>query len=247
MRDWVTHTLHTLGYPGIVGLMVVENVFPPIPSELIMPLAGFMTTQGQLSFVGVVLAGMLGSVLGALPLYAVGWLVGEAQVKAWANTYGTWLMVSGQEVERAKGWLERHGRTAVFLCRLVPGVRSLISIPAGFVRMPFTPFLLYTALGTGVWAALLAYVGRLLGERYGQVQTYLGPVAYLVLGVLTALWMIRVVKRKTSGAATGEGPAESQGVCSPRPNPWVWTGDAGDVRFGTGRHASRRRFLAMCS
>lgn len=104
--------------------------------------------------------------------------------------------------------MERHGRKAVFLCRLVLGIRSLISIPTGFVRMPLTPFLLYTALGTGVWAALLAYAGRLLGEHYAQVQTYLGPVAYLVLGVLAALWMIRVVKRKTSGAATGEEPAE---------------------------------------
>jgi membrane protein DedA with SNARE-associated domain len=141
--------------------------------------------------------------------------VDEARVNAWANTYGAWLMVSGQDVKRAKGWLERHGRKAVFLCRLVPGVRSLISIPAGFVRMPLTLFLLYTALGTGVWAVLLAYAGRLLGEHYAQVQTYLGPVAYPVLGLLATLWIIRVVKRKTSGAATGEGPAESQDVGSP--------------------------------
>jgi len=205
MPNWVTHTLHTLGYPGIVGLMFIENVFPPIPSELIMPLAGFLTTQGQFSLVGVVLAGMLGSVLGALPLYAVGWCVGEARVTAWANTYGTWLMVSGQDVERAKGWLDRHGRQAVFLCRLVPGIRSLISIPAGCVRMPLTPFLLYTALGTSVWAALLASAGRLLGARYAQVETYLGPVAYLVLGLLVGLWIVGVVQRKRSGAATGKG------------------------------------------
>ena len=206
MPEWVTSTLQTLGYPGIMGLMFVENVFPPIPSELIMPLAGFLTTQSQLSFVGVVIAGMLGSVLGALPLYAVGALVGEARVHAWAERYGTWLAVSRQDVERAKGWLDRHSRKAVFLCRLVPGIRSLISIPTGFAHMPLMPFLLYTALGTGLWAALLAYAGRLLGERYVQVETYLGPVSYGVLGLLAVLWVIQVVKRRRAGGARGEGP-----------------------------------------
>jgi membrane protein DedA with SNARE-associated domain len=206
MPDWVTSTLQTLGYPGIVGLRFIENVFPPIPFELIMPLAGFLTTRGRLSFVGVVIAGMLGSVLGALPRYAVAALVRDARVEARAEQYGTWLAVSRRDVERAKRWVDRHGRQAVFLCRLVPGIRSLISIPAGFVRMPLMPFLLYTAFGTGVWAALLAYVGRLLGERYAQVETYLGPVSYGVLGLLVGLWVIQVVKRTRVGGARGEGP-----------------------------------------
>jgi membrane protein DedA with SNARE-associated domain len=205
MLNWITSTLDTLGYPGIVLLMCLENVFPPLPSELIMPLAGFLATKDQFSLVGVVLAGTLGSVLGALPLYGLGYLMGEARVKAWAERYGTWLMVSAEDVEQAKGWMDRHGRKAVFLCRLVPGVRSLISIPAGFVRMPLTPFLLYTALGTGVWAALLATAGRLLGERYAQVKTYLGPVAYVVLGLIALAWVVRVVRRKRTGAGTREG------------------------------------------
>jgi membrane protein DedA with SNARE-associated domain len=205
MLNWITSTLDTLGYPGIVLLMCLENVFPPLPSELIMPLAGFLATKDQFSLVGVVLAGTLGSVLGALPLYGLGYLMGEARVKAWAERYGTWLMVSAEDVEQAKGWMDRHGRKAVFLCRLVPGVRSLISIPAGFVRMPLTPFLLYTALGTGVWAALLATAGRLLGERYAQVKTYLGPVAYVVLGLIALAWVVRVVRRKRAGAGTREG------------------------------------------
>jgi membrane protein DedA with SNARE-associated domain len=205
MLNWITSTLDTLGYPGIVLLMCLENVFPPLPSELIMPLAGFLATKDQFSLVGVVLAGTLGSVLGALPLYGLGYLMGEARVKAWAERYGTWLMVSAEDVEQAKGWMDRHGRKAVFLCRLVPGVRSLISIPAGFVRMPLTPFLLYTALGTGVWAALLATAGRLLGERYAQVKTYLGPVAYVVLGLIALAWVVRVVRRKRVGAGTREG------------------------------------------
>ena len=205
MFDWVTSTLHTLGYPGIVGLMFLENVFPPIPSELIMPLAGFLTSQGRFSLIGVVLAGMLGSVLGALPLYGVGALVGEARVTAWVEQHGPWLAVSRRDIERAKGWLDRHGRTAVFLCRLVPGIRSRISIPAGFVRMPLTPFLGCTALGTGVWAALLAYAGRLLGERDTQVETYLGPGSYGVLGLLVAWWVVQIVKRRRAGSPRGEG------------------------------------------
>ena len=205
MSDWAAQTLHSLGYPGIVALMCLENVFPPIPSELIMPLAGFLTTQGQFSLPGVILAGMLGSILGALPLYAVGYLQGEDRAKDWADRYGAWLAVSGKDVEWAKNWFDRHGRKAVFFCRLVPGVRSLISIPAGFVRMPLTPFLLYTALGTGLWATLLAFAGRLLGEGYTQVETYLGPVAYGVLGIVVISWIVRVVRRKRTGASSGKG------------------------------------------
>jgi membrane protein DedA with SNARE-associated domain len=205
MPDWVTSTRHTLGYPGMVGLMCLENVFPPIPSELIMPFVGFLTCQGRFSLIGVVLAGMVGSVLGTLPLYGVGALVGEARVTAWVEQHGHWGAVSRRDIERAKGWLDRHGRTAVILCRLVPGIRSLISIPAGFVRMPLTPFLSYTALGTGVWAALLASAGRLLGERYTQVEIYFGPASYGVLGILVAWWVVRVVKRRRAGGARGEG------------------------------------------
>ena len=131
--------------------------------------------------------------------------LGLARVEAWAERYGPWLAVSRRDVERAKGWLDRHGHTAVFLCRLVPGIRSLISIPAGFVRMPLVPFLGYTAFGTGVWAALLASAGRLLGERYAQVETYLGPAAYGVLGLLVPWWVVRVITWRCAGGVWGEG------------------------------------------
>lgn len=201
MLDWIQRTMEALGYPGIVLLMFVENVFPPLPSELIMPLAGFTASRGELSFVGVVLAGMAGSVLGALPLYSLGRGMGEERLKSWADRHGKWLAVSGDDIGKAKGWFDRHGGKAVLFCRLVPGVRSLISLPAGFAEMCLATFLLYSALGTGLWAALLAYLGRLLGENYGRVERYLGPAAYVVLGSLAVAGIGWVWKRKQQNAA----------------------------------------------
>jgi membrane protein DedA with SNARE-associated domain len=188
MFDRVTSTRHTLEDPGVAGLMCREHAFPPIPSERIMPLAEFLTSQGRFSLIG-----------------GVGALVGEARVEAWTERYGPWLAVSRRDIKRAKGWLDRHGRTAVCLCRRVPGIRSRISIPTGFVRMPLTPLLGYTALGTGVWAALLAPEGRLLGEHDTHVETALGPASDGVLGLLVVWWVVQVVKRRRAGGARSEG------------------------------------------
>lgn len=205
MLQWIIGVMNSMGYAGIVFLMFLENVFPPIPSELIMPFAGFASAQGQMSFVGVALAGMAGSVLGALPLYYVGKLVGEARLKAWADKHGKWLAVSGEDIEKSKRWFDRHGGKAVFIGRLVPGVRSLISVPAGMSAMPLPQFLLYSALGTGLWASALAGLGRLLGQNYRKVDQYLGPVAYVVLGALALAFVVVVARRKKARAANSEG------------------------------------------
>lgn len=199
MLEWIKNVMNSLGYAGIALLMFLENIFPPIPSELIMPFAGFITVQGQLLFWWVVLAGMLGSIVGQLPLYYVGKFIGAKRLKEWADRHGKWLTVSSREIEQANHWFEQYGRKAVFFCRLVPGIRSLISIPAGISGMNMGVFLLYTALGTGLWTGLLAYLGRLLGENYEQVNTYLGPVAYIVLGIIVLAgitWLIKRKKRK---------------------------------------------------
>lgn len=155
-----------------------------------MPLGGFMTTDKNLSFMGVVLAGTLGSVLGALPLYYLGKYLSEERLKTWADTHGKWLLITKDDIEKAIDWFEAHGSKAVFFCRLVPGVRSLISIPAGSSNMNMMPFLLYTTLGTGLWAALLAYAGRVLGQNYEDVGRYLQPITYGVVGLLVvgAIW-----------------------------------------------------------
>src|SRR5688572_27302821 len=135
MASWVIGFISATGYWGILLLMFVENIFPPIPSEVIMPLAGYMVAHGSLTFLGATAAGMGGSVLGALPLYFAGRKLDKGRVKRYADRHGRWLTVSGDDIDRASRWFDRHGGAAVLLCRLIPGVRSLISIPAGISGM----------------------------------------------------------------------------------------------------------------
>lgn len=194
MATWIIGIVSSTGYFGVVLLMFIENVFPPIPSEVIMPLAGYMVAQGKLAMAGVVLAGMAGSVLGALPLYYLGHKLGEKRLKDFADKHGRWLTLSGKDIERSKLWFDRHGGTTVLFCRLIPGIRSLISIPAGLAGMRLLPFLAYTAAGTGAWAALLAYLGYFLGSNFTQVGAYLDPVSWFVFGVLAIIYVYRVVR-----------------------------------------------------
>jgi membrane protein DedA with SNARE-associated domain len=176
--------------------MFLENLFPPIPSELIMPLAGFAATQGTLELPYVILAGVVGTVLGALPWYYASQLLGEDALKLLADKYGRWLAISSRDIAKAVGWFDRHDTKAVLLCRLVPGVRTLISIPAGISKMPMGEFLLYSTLGTLLWTVFLTYSGYLLGSNYHRVETYLGPVSKLVLISLVIGFMFWVAMRQ---------------------------------------------------
>lgn len=194
MASWVIHAIYASGYAGIVALMFVENVFPPIPSEVIMPLAGYMTSQGKLNLIGVVLAGTAGSVLGAMPLYYLGQKIGSERIKRLADRRGRWLTVSRQDLERAESWFKKYGAGAVFFCRLVPGIRSLISIPAGIYRMERAKFLFYTTAGTAVWAALLASLGYVLGSNFSKIGEYLDPISWIVLGLIVVLYRARAVR-----------------------------------------------------
>jgi membrane protein DedA with SNARE-associated domain len=178
--------------------MFVENVFPPIPSEIIMPLAGYMAARGKLSLSGIILAGMAGSVLGALPLYYLGRKFGEDRLKEFADNHGRWLTVTRKDIEKAKRWFDRHGGAAMFFCRLIPGVRSLISIPAGIAKMKILPFLAYTAAGSGIWSALLACLGYFLGAEYLQVDEYLDSASWIVLAVVGVTYFVRVMRHKGS-------------------------------------------------
>ena len=194
MSDWVINAVESMGYWGIVLLMLLENVVPPIPSELIMPLAGYQAARGDMTFWGVVIAGTAGSVLGALPLYYLGRLIGEDRLRRWVECHGQWLVVSTEDYEKVRKWFINRGGIAVFLCRLIPGVRSLISIPAGIHRMPMLPFLLYTTVGTALWSGLLAFAGKLLGQNYRQVEHWLGPVTYVVLGGILIAFVVRFIR-----------------------------------------------------
>jgi membrane protein DedA with SNARE-associated domain len=197
MQDWIVNLMNSWGYLGIALLMFLENIVPPIPSELIMPLAGFTATgQGKLSLPLVIAAGTAGSLLGQIPLYYLGNLVGEERLRKWADRYGAWLTVSGDEVTHAKKWFDEHGHKGVVFGRLIPGVRSMISIPAGMASMNLAKFLLYSLIGTAAWTALLAYLGSLLGKNYESVSRYIGPATYVVLGGIALYIIVSVIKRK---------------------------------------------------
>lgn len=192
------------GYPGIFAAMVLENVIPPIPSELIMPLAGFYVGQGKLNFVLVVLAGLLGTVVGALPWYGVGRLVNEERLRHWLERHGRWLGVSAQELDQSRGWFQRHGAAVVFWGRLIPAIRTLISVPAGIELMPFGSFLLWTTAGSLIWTFALTTAGWVLGSHWDQVLLAIKPVEGVVnkLLALSALavvvWLgLRIWRRRT--------------------------------------------------
>jgi membrane protein DedA with SNARE-associated domain len=196
MLDWITHIIQTLSYPGITLLMFLENVFPPLPSELIMPLAGYVASRGGLATVGVILAGTLGSILGALPPYYLGLRLGEERLCEWADRHGRWLALSGHDIERAKQWFDRHGAAAVLIGRLVPGIRSVISLPAGVDRMPLPLFLAYTTVGAGAWTALLTGAGHVLGTHYQIVDRFLGALSTAVIAGIVLAFAVRAVRRR---------------------------------------------------
>lgn len=193
MTEWVTNALTATGYLGIVLLMIAENLFPPIPSELIMPFAGFTAARGELNLAGVVLAGTLGSMLGALPWYYAGRFIGQQRLEGWAARHGRWLTVSPQQVESATVWFQRHCGKAVLLGRMVPTVRTLISVPAGVTSMTLGKFLLYTCVGTLIWNSMLASAGFLLESEYESVGAYIDPIAKTVLGLIAVSYLYRVV------------------------------------------------------
>lgn len=195
LSEWILQVMSDLGYVGIILLMFLENVFPPIPSELIMPAAGFAAARGELSLTGVILAGSLGSVLGAIVLYAVGRMMNEQRLIALTDRYGKWLLVSSDDIRKADDWFDRHGKKIVFFGRLIPAIRSLLSIPAGMSEMPFGQFLLYTSLGTTLWSGLLAYAGYQLGNNYEAIEVWIAPISKVVLVVCLLLLFRFVVKR----------------------------------------------------
>jgi membrane protein DedA with SNARE-associated domain len=181
---------------GIALLMFLENLFPPIPSELIMPLAGFTIAKGDMEFVPAILAGVIGTVLGAFPWYYLGKLVSEERLEHLADKYGKWITVTSKDIGKANKWFNRHGIKAVFFGRLVPGVRTLISLPAGINNMSLVPFILYSTIGTTLWVVFLTATGYLLGNNYQLVEEYLGPISKIVLLSLIIWFIIWIVRKR---------------------------------------------------
>ena len=209
VASWILGFLERGGYFALALLTFVESVFPPIPSELILPLAGYLARRDKLVLWGVVLAAGVGAVLGALPIYYMGRRLGREGLRDWAARHGRWVAVTPEEVERAHDWFERHGGSAVLLGRFVPGVRSLISLPAGTACMPLPKFVLHTSLGSLGWSALLAGAGYVLGAGYEMVEKVLDPITWVVLGIILLLYLRRVIKG--TGGGKGEGKATGRG------------------------------------
>lgn len=200
MFDGIVDFIAQTGYLGVFLLMVLENLFPPIPSELIMPLAGFAAAKGDLSASGVLLAGTAGSVLGALPWYYAGYFFGSERLKRLAERFGRWMTISPREVDSAADWFERHGWKATLFGRLIPAIRTLISTPAGMVAMPMRAFLFYSTLGSLVWIAALTSAGYLLHGQYHLVTDYIDPLSKVVVLAVVGLYLYRLLAHKGTDA-----------------------------------------------
>ena len=203
MASWIESVVQTTGLFGIAFLMLLENVFPPIPSELIMPLAGYTAAQGEANIVLVIVAGTIGSLAGAFLWYAIGLWVGEERLKRWADRHGRWITLSRDEIDKADDWFDRHGHKAVLIGRLIPTVRTLISVPAGLSEMPWMRFLLYSGIGTTLWTAALALLGYWLGSSYENVSSWLDPVSLAVVAAIAAYYLYRVVTFRSHKEQSG--------------------------------------------
>lgn len=194
MAEWVIGFIGQHGYLGIAALMLAENLFPPLPSELIMPFAGFLAAGGKLSTVGVVAAGTLGALLGAWPWYLAGRWLGCARLKRLAERHGRWLTVTPDEIDRAEHWFARRGPVVLVLGRLVPAVRTVVSLPAGLAALPPLRFALWTLLGCALWCSLLVAAGFLLERQYERIAAWMNPLTTGILILLVAGYAVRVVR-----------------------------------------------------
>lgn len=196
MAEWIVAFVEAHGYLGIAALMLLENVFPPIPSELIMPLAGFTAARGHLHVAGVVAAGTVGSLLGTLPWYFAGRALGAERLKRWAGRHGRWLTVAPDDIDRALRWFDRRGPAVVAIGRLVPAVRSVISAPAGVAHMSLPKFLMWSTAGSLVWVIAMTTLGWLLQSHYTKVGTWIDPVAKMIVVAALAAYLWRVIRFK---------------------------------------------------
>jgi len=193
MTDWIIAFIEGSGYLGIALLMLLENVFPPIPSELVLPFAGYVAATGKLHPVGVLLSAVTGSLLGALPWYWAGRKLGHGGLQRFAQRHGRLLTLEPHDIDRAQHWFRRHGPASVGFGRLVPAVRSVISMPAGVGRMPVPSFLLWSLVGTFCWSSLLLGLGYVLQSRYEEAKDAIewatrGVVAFMVGAYVWRVW-----------------------------------------------------------
>ena len=199
MESWITSVMEQFGYFGIALLILVENVFPPIPSEVILTFGGFMTTKSELSIFGVVVASTIGSVGGAVILYWIGRILNVERIERIIEKWGKYLRLTKEDVRKADAWFDKYGPWTVFFCRFIPLIRSLISIPAGMSGMNQWLFLVLTTLGTLIWNLLLVLVGAKVGNNWHQIVNYMdvySNIMYAVIAVSAVIFIIWFIKRK---------------------------------------------------
>ena len=184
LATWVQDVIESLGYLGVALLVIAENLFPPIPSEIVLPFARFVARRGDGSVVVMVLAATVGSVVGALVLYAIAAAIGPERIHTFVVRFGKWFGVKESDMVRAEEWFDRRSNAAVLVGRCVPLIRSLVSIPAGFRRMKFVPFISLTALGSAVWNIALIGAGATLGDQWDRVGDYVGIFQWLVIAAI---------------------------------------------------------------
>ena len=201
--DWIRQVVEQLGYWGIAALTFLENIIPPIPSEVIMPLAGFVSSQGDIHAVGAVIAGSIGSLVGTSLYYVVGRAAGAPRIRKWIQAHPRLSPLRESEFDKAMDWFAARGRWALLVGRFIPGVRTFISLPAGLCGTSFGVYLAYSSVGIIAWTAALTYAGVALGENYQQVGDYLGPVSYIVFAAIVITVFVRRLRSRPHKAAAG--------------------------------------------
>lgn len=195
LTEWAAGIVERLGYLGVALLVGIENVFPPIPSEVVLGLAGYSASRGDSWVVGMIVAATIGSVVGAWILYGFSAAVGPARLRAIVIRYGGWIGFGESDLDRAEAWFDRRSRSAVLVCRCVPVVRSLISIPAGFRRMPLGVFTVYTLVGSAIWNTVLVLAGYLLADQWDRILHVTEPFQTIVVALLGALVVAYIARR----------------------------------------------------
>ncbi|MCM3318258.1 DedA family protein [Rummeliibacillus stabekisii] len=194
MEEWIVYMMNTYGYIGILILIAVENIFPPIPSEVILTFSGFLTTTSDVTMTGVIIFSTIGSMIGAVILYGIGRLLDVKKLEIIVDRWGYLLRLTRKDIKKADEWFAKVGIWAVLIGRVVPIVRSLISIPAGMAKMNLGVFLLFTALGSLIWNSVLVYIGARVGSSWGKIVSYIDTYSNLVVLLLSFLILFFIVR-----------------------------------------------------
>ena len=201
MHEWIQGIMEQFGYGGVAFLIMLENIFPPLPSEVILTFGGFMTTQTSLSIGGMIVASTFGAIVGALILYFFGRLLSVERLEKIVDKYGKLLRLTKSDVSKADGWFNRYGVWTVLFCRFVPLIRSLISLPAGMAKMSLGTFLLFTTMGTLLWNTILIYLGAAVGSQWKTILYYMDIYSNMAYAVLAISFLVLILgyfqKRKS--------------------------------------------------